>query len=296
MDHTVETPPTSLSDPLRWNLLQRKAQEWKVSRAFTIFREQGIEPILIKGWAAGIHYPASHLRASIDMDLAVSSSDFEKAAYIARDAVSEGLAIDLHRELRHLDTVDWSDLSSNSLTIDVDGNPIRVLCHEDHLRVLCVHWLTDGGLHRERLWDIYYLVDNTRSEFDWERFLGPVSKTRRRWLVCTLGIASRYLNLDLSGTPIDEEAKNLPDWLIKCVEKNWKSGFKHVPLEVALFRPKELFIQLGNRLFPNPISSTIDMEGSFDAPTRVHYKLGSFIKRIAPSLHRIRSTVRQRAT
>lgn len=290
----VATPPSSISDPIRWNLIQRKAQEWKLVRAFTRFREQGVEPILIKGWAAGIHYPPSHPRVSIDMDLAVSAADFEKAERIAGEAAGEGLAIDLHRELRHLDTVEWVDLFSNSITIDIDGYPIRVLRPEDHLRVLCVHWLTDGGLNRERLWDIYYLVDDRKGEFDWHRFLAPVNDARKRWLTCTLGIAKKYLDLDLGGTPIEQESKDLPGWLTKCIEKNWRSGFKHVPLEVAIFRPKELFTQLGDRLFPNPISSTIEMEGSFDARTRIHYRVGGFVKRVMPSLRRISTTVRQR--
>lgn len=290
----VATPPSSISDPLRWNLLQRKAQEWRLVRAFKSFREQGVEPILIKGWAAGIHYPPSHHRGSIDMDLAVSAADFKKAERVVGEAVGQGLAIDLHCELRHLDTVEWDDLFSNSITINVDGHTIRVLRPEDHLRVLCVHWLTDGGLNRERLWDIYYLIDDLKGDFDWQRFLGPVGNARKRWLTCTLGIANKYLDLDLSGTPIEQESRNLPEWLTKCIEKNWKSGFRHVPLEVVLFQPRELFNQLGNRLFPNPISSTIEMEGSFDARTRIHYKVGSFLKRVTPSLHRISTTVRQR--
>ena len=295
MDSFFEPPSPDRSDSVRWNLIERKAQEWRLKRAFAIFRERGVEPILIKGWAIAIHYPPSHHRVSIDIDLAVSSLDFELARSIAQDASNEGLAIDLHCELRHLDTVDWASLFSASLIVNVDECPIRVLRHEDHLRILCVHWLTDGGLNRERLWDIYYLFDFLKSDLDWHRFLGLVSEARRRWLVCTLGIANRYLDLDLSGTPIEDEAKNLPPWLIKCVEGNWASDFKHVPLEVVLFRPAELFVQLGNRLFPNPISSTVLMEGSFDAKTRIHYKLGSFVKRVLPSFDRMWCTVQLRS-
>ena len=293
MNVEAETPSSNDPDLLRWNLIQRKAQEWRLIRAFSLFREQGIEPLLIKGWAAGIHYPPTHHRGSIDLDLAVSSSDFERATEVAKNVAGEGLAIDLHRELRHLDSVDWTTLFSSSLTIEVDGYPIRVLRPEDHLRVLCIHWLTDGGQNRERLWDIYYLLREQKARFDWNRFLEPVSNYRRRWLVCTLGITNRYLGLDLSGTPIESEAKTIPDWLIKYVEKSWKSGFTHVPLEVALFRPGELFTQLSNRFFPNPISSTIEMEGSFDAKTRIHYKVASFVKRIRPSVRRMSSTIKQ---
>ena len=39
----------SITDDFRWNLLQRKAAEVRAAAAFAIFREHGIEPVLIKG-------------------------------------------------------------------------------------------------------------------------------------------------------------------------------------------------------------------------------------------------------
>jgi hypothetical protein len=294
VNQLAETPAADTSDILRWNLIQRRAQEWRVTRAFKIFRQSEIEPILIKGWAAGIHYPNEHPRASIDIDLAVSSGEFEKATAIAMASAGEGLAIDVHRELRHLDTVDWDDLFGNSAILNVDGSPIRILRPEDHLRVLCVHWLTDGGINKDRLWDIYYLVDNRPNNFDWDRFLGSVSPNRRRWFVCTLGLASKYLGLDLSTTPVSDDARDLPRWLINTIERNWAANTKHVPVEVALFRPSVLVNQLDRLIRPNPVASTIAMEGSFDASTRLHYRMAGFAKRVWPALKRVGSTVRQK--
>ncbi len=283
-----------LSDDLRWGLLQKKAQEWKLRRVFTLFREQGIEPVLIKGWAAGIYYPQSHFRYSIDIDLAVSAEDFAAASETARSVISEGLAIDLHRELRHHDTVDWKELFENSVMHEIDGYPIRILRVEDHLRVLCVHWLTDGGANKERLWDIYYIVKYSGDDFDWDRFLGSVSPRRRRWLVCTLGIAAKYLGLDLSHTPIAAEAAQLPRWLINTLEREWESETKLLPLEAAMFDPKKLFKQIGKRIRLNPIRATIEMEGNFDARTRIFYRIGSIVKGIGPSYGRITGMIKQR--
>jgi hypothetical protein len=281
-------------DTERWNLLQQKAQQVKSVRATELFRSAGIEPILIKGEAAAQFYPKDKVRISTDIDLAVTAADFEKANELCRSEAAAGLAIDLHRELRHLDTVVWQNLFENSILLNFEEGSIRVLRAEDNLRVLCVHWLIDGGVYKERLWDIYYSVENRPPDFDWDRFLGVVSEKRRRWLICTLGLAERYLGLDLSDTPIKDEANNLPKWLINAVESEWADEVKPQPMEVSLNDSKVLMQQVKRRFRPNPIRATIEMEGSFDARTRLFYKLGNFFMRIPSSYRRVFGTLKAR--
>ncbi len=263
-------------------------------KAFSVFRERGIEPILIKGLAAARFYPEAHPRLSIDMDLAVAADDFINAGIIAHSAETDGLAIDLHNELRHLDTVAWNDLLENSVLIDLGGGTIRVLRAEDHLRVLCVHWLTDGGSNKERLWDIYYLIANRPPDFNWDRFMGTVSERRQRWLICTVGLAHRYMGLDLSDTPIKEKALDIPKWLINAVENEWSSETKALPLENVIYDRKKLWKQILRRVHPNPIRDTIEMEGSLDAKTRIFYNIGNTFKRIMPSYRRISNSLKGR--
>jgi hypothetical protein len=214
------------------------------------------------------------------MDLAVGSADFENARRVLEEAMTLGLAIDLHNELRHLDTVPWADLFENSVTVDVEGTNVRFLRPEDHLRVLCIHWLTDGGAQKDRLWDVYYLLDNRQSEFDWSGFLDVVESNRRRWLICTVGLAEKFLGLDLSGTPLQGAGSKLPQWLIRAVEREWASDVRVIPLSSCLRDPKLLFEQLRKRFPPNPIQATIDQEGSFDAGTRIGYQIFSGLKRM----------------
>lgn len=282
------------ADEARWSALQRKVQEHNVLRAFALFRDNDIEPVLIKGLAAAANYPAEIYRPSIDMDLAVSNVDFAKASILLEDLAADGLAIDLHRELRHLDSVEWSDLVSNSRPITTDLGSYRILRPEDHLRVLCVHWLTDGGGNKERLWDIYYAISNRGPEFDWDRFLNTVSRKRRRWLVCTLGLAHRYLGLDLSDTPIGSEADDLPGWLTKRVEYEWAREDKNEPLELVLNDRQKLWHQIALRFDQNPIWATVQMEGSFDASTRIFYQIGNFFYRIPSSIRRVSRELRNR--
>jgi hypothetical protein len=288
---TTGANSAAITDDVRWNLLQVKAAENRAARAVSLFRENRIEPILIKGIAAGRWYPQLAPRIAYDTDLAVAAADYEKAERLTTSLVGERLTIDLHKELRHLDSVPWDDIFSNSVTIDADGTEIRVPRPEDHLRVLCIHWLTDGGAMRERLWDMYHLVDNRPPHFDWARFLDVVSPRRRRWLECTLGMTERYLKLDLSGTPVEGAASKIPNWMTRTVEKEWASSEQFMALHVAMSTPKKLPGQLAKRIKPNPIWATIDMEGDIDARSRVFYQIGSFAKRAVPSLRRIGSVL-----
>lgn len=280
---------TDINDEARWNLLQKKTQEIRVVQAFELFRKNGIEPILIKGYAAARNYPDSETRLSLDIDFAVAGDDFDRARQIE---TPEGIGIDVHRELRHLDTLGWDDLFENSELIAIDGCQARVLRAEDHLRVLCVHWLTDGGSDKTRLWDIYYAVANRPPDFDWGRCLDVVTPHRRRWLVATVGLAHRYLGLDLSTTPIENEARDLPKWLVRTVEREWAAETKTRPLETAVFEPAMFVKQFAKRLRPNPIRATVEAEGDFDAKTRVFYQIGNFLSRIRPTFRRISKTLR----
>ena len=70
---------TCMTDELRFYLLRKRLTEELIVKAFRSFRDQHIEPILIKGWAASRNYPESVPRFSADVDLAVSANDYESA-------------------------------------------------------------------------------------------------------------------------------------------------------------------------------------------------------------------------
>lgn len=284
------------SDEFRWRALRSRIYEENIKKAFEIFRKNGIEPILIKGWAASLNYPQNSERVYIDIDLCVDPEQFENAKSIAETLDIKKLTIDLHKGFRHLDTVDWQDLLDNSQLKKVDEAEIRILRPEDHLRILCIHWLNDGGAYKERLWDVYYAVKNRPEDFDWDRCIGIVSEKRRKWIVFTIGLAAKYLGLDLSGTPIEQEAKQLPKWLTKAVEKEWKNEIKLKALHTCFDDKKEFMRQVWVRIPPNPIQSTLEMEGSFDNKSpRIFYQIGAIFFRIPPSIRRIKEVLQNRA-
>lgn len=282
---------TSLND-FYWLTLQQKLYEKDLQKVFRLLRAENIEPILIKGWAAARYYPADIKRVLGDIDLCVAPERFERAKVILASDEGKGFNVDLHCGLRHHDTVEWENLFVNSRLVDLEATPIRVLRPEDHLRVLCVHWLTDGGEYRQKLLDVVYLIENRPPDFDWERCLSVVSAKRRKWIVCTLGLAQKYLNLDLSDTPYPNAAEQIPEWIIRTVEKEWRSETRLQPLQLFFNNRIELFKQLRKRFPPNPITATVNMEGDFDNKPRFIYQLGDSLKRLPLSLKNTLTTLR----
>lgn len=274
-----------------WLVLRTKVFEEKIAGAFVYFRENGIEPILIKGWSVAIEYPEKHQRYFGDIDLCVPPALFEKASRLLLTDHGKTFKVDLHSGLRHLDTLEWDDLFGNTISKELEGVQIRILRAEDHLRVLCVHWLTDGGANKNRLLDIYYLIINHQGSFDWYRALEVVSRVRREWIVKTIGLLEKYYGLDISDFSFADEARELPGWFLKTMEAEWRDEVKLEPIHTTLSNAKAFFKQLKKRFPPNPIQATIDMEGSLDDSSRIYYQIGSVILRTIPSIRRIFETM-----
>lgn len=272
---------------LRLRQLNFKVHEYRIEKAWNRFLNAGFKPFLIKGWAAAQYYDNPFDREFNDIDLVIEPEDFERAEFYQNNYREDNTAIDLHRGLRQLDTLSFDDLYERSQIVRCGQTEVRVLCPEDHLRVLCVHWLIDGGAKKEKLADIYYLVKNRSPEFDWERCLNVVSQTRRKWITCTIALAGIYLDLDLKDTPLAAEKVEIPKWLLKALEKEWQSDVLLLPIHYYLNNRRELWRQIKKRIPPNPIQATIDMEGEFDNRPRFFYQTGDIFFRLKPSVKRI---------
>src|SRR6059036_3539201 len=94
-----------VADADQWNSLQAKAQEARVVSAFESFRAAGIEPILIKGWAAARNYSTDHRRRPGDIDLAVCPADFGAGLRLLEGRDIAALLIDLHDGMWQLDSL-----------------------------------------------------------------------------------------------------------------------------------------------------------------------------------------------
>ncbi|MEO8649029.1 MAG: nucleotidyltransferase family protein [Acidobacteriota bacterium] len=275
-----------MTDDTRWYLLFASRQEKNLVDAFNLLRSAGIEPILVKGWASARNYPETRNRYYTDIDLAVSGEQYDAAAAGIAES-GHRLGIDLHRELRQLDTTPWEQLFVRSVCLNINGTPVRILCPEDHLRVICTHWLVEGGINKERLWDIYYAVESRPNDFDWERCLNAAGPIRRGWTVTAIGLAHQYLGLRIDDTPIRDEALKIPAWVIRTVEKEWSLNLPLIPLTSCLSDPKMLLRQLRKRIPPNPIQATVEMEGRFDDGARLKTQMSNVFQRIGPLFQRL---------
>jgi hypothetical protein len=242
---------------------------------------------LIKGWAIARLYPPDKLRRPGDIDLAVSHDDFEAASSLRADPDVSKFNIDLHDGLRTLDTVSWDDVFLHSQLVDLEDEKIRILRNEDHLRLLCVHWLFDGGRYKDKLWDIYYAVAHRPSDFDWDRCLNVVSRNRRGWVICAIALAHHYLDLRISDLPFRDEASTVPQWILKCVEKEWRQPYHFESVLTSTHDRHILLNQIGRRLPPNPIRATIEAEGDLYGSKRSLYQLKLLKSRARPFMNQL---------
>lgn len=273
-----------ISDEFLWNALQARKMESVSARSFNFFRSRGLRPILIKGFSIARFYPDSEPRSYKDVDLAFDPQDYRKALEIRSTEEGARLAVDLHKEFRHLDTRPWDEAFDDSECVDINGVQVSVPCAEDNLRMVCTHWLNDGGESKERLRDIYYAVKNRPATFDWDKCLRAVAANRRTWIVTAILLAAKYLDLDIDDLPHEIVKSSLPAWVTRTVEKEWRSGRPSLELSLSLDSPSGFFTQLRKRIPPNPIQATIENEGDLVNGNRLRYQLQSMSRRAIPSL------------
>ena len=272
------------TDENRWLTIQTALHKSFVERAFAILRKDGIEPILIKGWAAVRHYPEDERRYPGDVDLCIDPANFERSIGLFNND-ENAMPVDIHRGLRYLDTAPFDELMKRSQLIRVGDSDIRVLSDEDHLRVLCVHWFNDGGAYQPKLKDIHFAVEDRGKDFDWEKCLDAVDVRRRRWIVCAILLSHKYLGTNIEGTPLTAE-KELPRWLIRAVEKEWADPVRLQPITTLYESPKKLWQHFRKRIPPNPVQATIELGGDFDRYPRPMYQAADVFYRIYTTIKR----------
>ncbi|MGD9627983.1 MAG: nucleotidyltransferase family protein [Pyrinomonadaceae bacterium] len=263
----------------RWAIIDSKAKEYRLCSLFRSFQEHSIDAIAIKGWSLGRFYPGHRPRAYSDIDVSVQPENYLKARELL-SSLNINVVVDLHSGLRTLDTREWSTLFSRSYTVTLNNIDVRVLGDEDNLSVTATHWLIDGGINKDRLWDIYYLVVNRTEKFDWDTCLNANGPVRRSWVLAVIATARDYLALDVSELPRDVQQFELPSWYRQTIEKEWHRGlYMRVPFRFALKDPRLLLEYVYRRFPPNPIASTIEVERTIDKSTRFGTQFQSLKKK-----------------
>jgi len=265
--------------------------EQDVAQVFAVLRSVGVEPILIKGWAIGRSYAEAGLRPAGDIDLYVSPSHYTTARTVLSKPEHRRYWVDLeHDQMTRFHEPLFEELYFRSELVELSGAMIRVLGAEDHLRVLCLHFLKHGAWRPLWLCDVAAALESRSSDFDWDCCLGT-DQRRASWILCTIKLAHDLLGANLGNVPVCEN--NLPQWLIPSVLEQWDAPLPPnlppalVQIRKHLLEPTKLITDLRKR-WPNPIQATMDANGSFNGLPRLPLQLRNCCVRAMQLLKRAR--------
>ena len=272
-----------LQQAYRLHTLQALRHERDIRKVVSLLHGEGIEPILVKGWSVARLYPEPGLRPYGDIDLCVHPDDFARAKSLLKETEGKACDVDLHRGFRMFGHESWKELNSRSALLEIDGVDVRVLSSEDHLRLICFHFLREGAWRPLWLCDIAVAVETRPQDFDWELCLGREQKSQH-WFACAILLAHHLVEASLDGVSSLVTSKRLPRWLMPSVLREWSAPsmpLRHrTPMSRALQVPAETLRGLRAH-WPNPIEGTIGVRGPFNEMPRLPFQLGQCFLRAA---------------
>jgi len=233
-----------LRDAWRHLRLAARLHEREIKNVFALLRHEGIEPVLVKGWASARLYPDAALRPYGDIDLCVRPDQFARAAKVIQGIQNpSGPFVDLHDGFasigkperrssgqsetqandnshhqltpgtRHLTPDTWTTLFNRSRLVPLsDEQPdvlIRILSDEDHLLIICLHLLQSGGWRPLWLCDVAVALESIKDEFDWTICLGQ-DERQAEWTAATIALADELL---ISRQSADGSRQESASWV-----------------------------------------------------------------------------------
>lgn len=309
--------------------LSARIHEQEICDIFTRLREFDIEPVLIKGWAIARRYPDAALRPYGDIDICVRPDQFQAAI----DAVKyfenrDSHYVDLHQGFDSVghhalnskpragdrQQASWDDVFKRTTLVALGNHQIRIVSEEDHLRILCQHFLRSGGWRPLSLVDIALALETARADFDWDICLGR-NPIHANWVKCVVGLAEQLLGAEVRGqrsevstesgrrpTTDDRRALSwsafdrpntqhpttytLPRWLAPAVLRQWGRCQNPSTVQGTLptlldlrSHPRELLREIHAR-WDNPIRSTARLRGAYNGWPRAPYQILEIVQRM----------------
>lgn len=224
-------------------------------------RSAGVRPLLFKGWAAARLYAEPDLRPFGDVDLCVEPEHRDVAfEVISALAGASGAPVDLHVSFPDLPDRSLNEIFARGRPVAVGNAGIDVLCPEDHLRCVAVHFFRHGATRPLSLCDVGAAMESTPSNFDWEYCLHGNARLTNH-VVLALKLASELLGARPVTAARVGDTEGLPRWLIRAVLRQWGStsydSYVNRPLVEYLRRPHEVMPALRRR-WPSAILLTVD--------------------------------------
>ena len=256
-----------LQQTYRMQTLWATLKERKIQEVFQKLQDAEIEAVLIKGWASARLYPEKGLRPSGDIDLYVRPQHLPQAAAalgIPINAYTTGHEIDLKSSLPSCYDLTIDDLFEQAQVLNLGATTIRVPSPEDHLRIVCTHFMRHGAWRPLWLCDIAVALENRPSDFDWSRCVGQDERTAE---VVTIAIelAHRILGANMDNVPVEYRNRPWPRWLMAEVWRQWETPcvLDHAPAELMTntlrksWRHPNILIRALKKRWPNPIETLV---------------------------------------
>lgn len=250
--------------------LEAKLGEKEIERVFERLKGAGVEAVLVKGWSTARLYPEAGLRAPGDIDLLVEPGAKILTSQVLGVPVDEGInnRWDVKSQVPALYGTTTAALFERRRRVSLGASEIAVLGAEDHLRVLCLHFLKHGAWRPLWLCDIAAALEFRPAEFDWNLCLGQEPR-RADAIACALGLAHQLLGASVKGTPVETRAQCLPRWMVPTVLEAWQNPLAiHHQLEIpmrAAIRGEGLWPALLKR-WPNPIQAAMELQTPLNWP------------------------------
>lgn len=270
-----------LNHASRVQILQAALFEREIERVFSLLRGAGVEPLLLKGWAAARAYAEPEWRPCGDIDLLVRPEQRGAAQRALQSLGTDARAVDLHSNLMELSDRSVDDLFARSQLLRLGDTGVRVLAAEDHFGLLCIHLLRHGAWRPVWLCDVGASLEARPANFDWTLCLGA-NRRRARWIACAVGLAHQLLGARVAETPFAKGVGQLPRWLLADVLRQWETPYvtMQAPMRYGttmsghLRRPRGLPRALRQR-WPGPTEATISVRGPFNHLPRWPFQLAN---------------------
>jgi hypothetical protein len=291
--HRHHTSATSeLLQAYRIHAVQSVLHELQIKAAIQLLRTNGVEPILVKGWSIARLYGDPALRPYGDIDLCVTPAQYPIAIRLTDNSATRDMRVDLHKGFVKFGNQSWDELYSRSRCLEIDGVEVRTLAPEDHLRLLCFHFLREGAWRPLWLCDVAVAIETRAADFDWDLCFGT-NETSRNYVACTLMLASCLLQVNLNGIPDNVLAKQMPAWLLPAVLKQWRVHSMYQrhrsPLTSVWRRPITTLRGIRHH-WPSAIEATVTLNTAFDETPKWSLQFRSCYRRMHDFLQRVNNS------
>lgn len=292
-EHAASDAAVPYRDAFRYQAARAAAERLALAAAVRTVREAGADPLLVKGWATGRHYPEDALRPPGDVDLVVDRrlrASVERLLLDRRRASGElALApIDLHDSLDDLADRPVPELLERATSVSIDdpaGTRVLVLGAEDHLRLLALHLLRHGAWRPLWLCDVAVLVERLGPSLDWDLCLRGRREDARR-VALVVGLARRLLGAVLPDPPPHSSAREVPRWLADATLRQWERSYQRYSDDgmLAAARAGRGVVGAARRRWPNAIEATVSVGAPFNGLPRFPFQLADVLRRTGRAL------------